>query len=882
MDELRAAEKLPTWLVRYTAYQDALAVEVEPGTYRTVVDEFLRQTFGARALDTSRIALESSPTAPRSIAIDVEEIHDESRKQPRTASFTPSFRRVVALPQAGRSFEMPPELNTNSPEMVAFYSFKGGVGRTTHLLAYLRAASEQRTKRRALIVDADLEAPGITALMRNETSVPNAEFSFIDLLSVLQSDESEDFHEALELAEYMTSKQVFSVTSRESSIEHFFIPAFRSEEQAMRLDIRPEHITSRPGKSWLLTEFLTKLGERLKVDVVLIDLRAGYSELSSPFLFDPRIRRIVVTTPSSQSIQGTTSVLRQLSKVSNALGWDRSVDPTVVLSFVLPELNQSRFEEEAIAAIRQSYMYPEGRDDESELQITVTSFAQELLYFSSVSQAIEKLESSSLVRRMNEFVEVDLRQKDVEFPGRHRQIDELRKQLTSLAEKMEYAESGKGDEFLHIAPVRTLARQYASAPPIAVVIGAKGSGKTYTFLQILRAKNWGNFIKRMNKTDQGDGALLWPVLHSRNLTSLAQSIVSEARNRALASTAATPLPTLSDIADAVRVALRTPDTDEVWWRQKWFEIFTHSLYPFTTATNAYAGELINHLRNTGQQLLLMIDGLEDLFPDIANSRTEQVALRALLQGVPNYLREVPDSPLGVLVLVRADLARTAITQNYGQFSRLYDAFALEWNEEEALRLAVWLARSAGMQSSLGSPKPPELLSTDEAKEELMLLWGPKLGSEKSREARSAEWIIAALSDFKGQIQARDLVRFLRYAAQESIGAESYDRILVPTAIRNAIRPCGIEKVQESLQEIPQLNAIFEKLKNVEDLRIPFDAVQANLNSEEIRFLHSVGMIAESDGEYYLPEIYRFGLGLRLAEGARPKVLSLARRASTFA
>ncbi len=170
------------------------------------------------------------------------------------------------------------------------------------------------------------------------------------------------------------------------------------------------------------------------------------------------------------------------------------------------------------------------------------------------------------------------------------------------------------------------------------------------------------------------------------------------------------------------------------------------------------------------------------------------------------------------------------------------------------------------------------MSAEEAKEALVPLWGPKLGSDRSREARSAEWVIAALSDFKGQIQARDLVRFLRHAAEESIGGTSQDRILAPAAIRNAIRPCGKAKIDESVQEIPQLNTIFNKLRGVHDLRIPFDALQANLTSEEVRFLQSVGMVAELNGEYYMPEIYRFGLGLRLSEGARPKVISLARRA----
>src|SRR5262249_47317488 len=152
--------------------------------------------------------------------------------------------------------------------------------------------------------------------------------------------------------------------------------------------------------------------------------------------------------------------------------------------------------------------------------------------------------------------------------------------------------------------------------------------------------------------------------------------------------------------------------------------------------------------------VFLFDGLEDIFPFLERKDVEQIALGALLQGVPNYLREVPDSPVGIVVFVRADLAKSAIRQNFGQFSQLYEPFALRWNEEEALRLAVWLAMEAGLNTSSITAKATELMSADEAKQALIAIWGRKLGPDNSREARTAEWVIAALSDFRGQIQAR--------------------------------------------------------------------------------------------------------------------------------
>lgn len=877
LESYRADKGLPDWLVRYTVYQDELDLELADGDKGQEVDDFLGVIFGARYADRA-IALESTPEFPRFIRVFVEESEDLEVSRKLGVQVPPTFRRIAALPESGGEFNVPDFPPDPSPQIIAFYSFKGGVGRTTHLLAYLQALSMAKEKRSALVIDADLEAPGITSLLSHESSLPAATFSFIDLLALAQSDSSAGWEESLGLATYFARRQVLGTSAQAGDPKSYYLPAFRSEEQAMRLDIRPEHLTGRSGQAWSLPTFLMRLAVNLEVDVVLLDLRAGYSELASPFLFDPRVKKMLITTPSSQSVDGTISILRQLSKIAKRTNPEIAQDPSVFVSFVLPELASSDFIGNIISRVQQSY--PELGTDKNwpSIQALTTPFAQELLYLDSFNDAMTKLAPSALTRRMIDLVEFDLPPKEHGVTADEVSIDGIRRQLTGLAEELEYAESGKGDRFLRIAPLRALAQQYPSAPPIAVIIGAKGAGKTYTYLQILRAGNWSGFVNEVSGGNAPEQTRLWPVLYSTNLSGKAQEIVKESRLKTTKDVDIGTYLNSIQVADLIREALSQTDTDETWWRHRWFQILAASMGLPTEPFNAAGGLIINHLRLKQKQLVVMVDGLEDLFPDLARNSTQQVALRSLIQGVPSYLKEVPDNPLGILVFIRADLARVAIPQNYGQFSRLYDAFALQWNEEEALRLAVWLADSAGVRRPEGlEGVPPERLTREEAKEALLPLWGRKLGTERSREARSAEWVIAALSDFKGQIQARDLVRFLRYSAEGSIQSSTADRVLNPTAIRNAIKPCSEKKIEEAVQEIPQLKAIFSKLLEVSDLRIPFDAVEANLSTEDIRFLQNVGVVAELDGKYYVPEIFRFGLGLRLSEGARPKVLSFARR-----
>jgi hypothetical protein len=89
-------------------------------------------------------------------------------------------------------------------------------------------------------------------------------------------------------------------------------------------------------------------------------------------------------------------------------------------------------------------------------------------------------------------------------------------------------------------------------------------------------------------------------------------------------------------------------------------------------------------------------------------------------------------------------------------------------------------------------------------EGLAPLWGRKLGADKSRQGRSNEWIIAALSDFNNQVQARDLVRLLQHSAENSIGSPWTDRVLAPGAIRAAVDNCSSGKVEEISQENAEL------------------------------------------------------------------------------
>jgi hypothetical protein len=185
------------------------------------------------------------------------------------------------------------------------------------------------------------------------------------------------------------------------------------------------------------------------------------------------------------------------------------------------------------------------------------------------------------------------------------------------------------------------------------------------------------------------------------------------------------------------------------------------------------------------------------------------------------------------------------------------------------------------------------LSLEDLTEQLQKLWGKRLGSDNSKEAYTVSWVFAALTDFNGRLQARDIVRFLHHAAKITIDNAkevqfdkwSASRLLPPQAIRRALKPCSEDKVKEVKEEYPAFRIWVEDTlsKNPAERRIPFAIEQFDMDQQTVRMLEELGVIYEDKekGEtarFYMPEIFREGLGFSLGQRARPRVLVLKRKA----
>jgi MinD-like ATPase involved in chromosome partitioning or flagellar assembly len=805
-----------------------------------------------------------------------------------------------------------PEPYTDNPSLIAFYSFKGGVGRTLNLAAYLFAlldkAKELNKSITVLVIDADLEAPGLTYWNAFEKQQPAV--SFIDFLEVFHYSPIER-----EKALSWFAKEVKKTPKNEGGSTVYFLPACRDDKQLLDTPILPEHLVRSTDGVWEYGNAIHRLGKVVGADYVFIDLRAGLSEISSPIIFDPRIKRFLVTTINEQSVRGTSLVLNQIGKVAPSeadVDDERYYDPSLVINMLKEEFRKLPMYFHAYDTFRDDYNQQEEEEglivSSKRLEIKDAFFAEELLYVNNWEEARSKLKATSLMENARKWAEIqsvanqsdesastNLHSEEASTNVHREEQSSLEAviSLRDLCRKYEYAEQGQGEDLLITEPLHNLATNFRDKLPHVLSIGAKGAGKTFNYIQLSRFKYWEKFLNRVdnkNHEPQLRKTYIFPLLESSNLQENAKIVINEARKELQGALGENFIEFKhSEYTTRIKEALDKQNWNEPQWTEFWVREIARAISVSSNTNIPNNLSSIDHeLKNKGLHIIFLFDGLEDIFRDIASSKEEQKALRALIDDLPKKLSEIRQSNLGIIIFLRRDFLKYTITQNLSQFENLYRSYDLSWDEDSFLRLVYWICS----ESQVINAKKNNIyeFSKENLKNELENLWGKKLGSDKSNEAYTASWIFAALTDFNGRLQARDIVRFLYNAAKITVDKANelqlekwfISRLLPPKAIRQALKPCSNKKVDEAKEEYPLFKTWVEnELPTHIEKKIPFAVEQFNMDQQTVRLLEEMGVIYEDKDKeeiarFYMPEIFREGLGFS-GTGARPRILALKRK-----
>ncbi|MDJ0797230.1 MAG: ParA family protein [Calothrix sp. MO_167.B12] len=903
--ETKYGSELPEGVVRIRCFSDALEIGISGEENKDNAANALKEWFKDwYQEDESIINFGLDDNA----ALPVEFITEE---QPclKDINVRPFWEEIVYVESESEEEKQTPnivklpEAYTENPSLIAFYSFKGGVGRTLHLAAHIFAlldrAKEVKKPINILVIDADLEAPGLTYWNRAEKQ--QASVCFIDFLEVYHYSPMER-EQTLDLF----AREVKKSPKYEGNSTIYFLPACINDEQLLDTPILPEHLVRSLDGTWECGNAIHSLGKAIGADYVLIDLRAGLSEISSPIIFDPRIERFLVTTINEQSVIGTSLVLKQIGRVvvqEEKVNAENYYDPSLIISMLTPELKSLPDFENILVQFQSTYLQPEEENLYStRLQIKETDFAQELLYITNWEDARLKLSQTTVMKVAREWADEQLgipaQQESLPSNTTENQLLEEVYKLRDLCQQYEYAEQGRGEDLLVTEPLKNLATHFLDELPHIVSIGAKGAGKTFNYIQLSRFKYWENFLNHINTITHEETPQtkthIFPFLESSNVKDNATTIINEARQEVI-STLGDGVSDFrpSEYRDRIKQAITSQDWSEPEWTKFWISQMAKAIgINLETNNSNILDSLNNELKNKGLRIIFLFDGLEDIFPNIASDDRQKTALKALIDDLPKKLSEIRQSNIGVIIFLRRDFLRYTITQNLKQFESLYRPYDLSWDQDSFLRLVFWICK----QSQIIGAKTVEnidSLSREELEDRLKELWGKKLGSDKSKEGYTCSWIFAALTDFNGRLQARDIVRFLYHAAAITVDKSkelqfekwSASRLLPPKAIRRALEPCSQKKVEEAQEEYPAFKIWVEKLAGYHpnERKIPFAVEDFEMNRETVTMLEGMGVIYEDKqkedaARFYIPEIFREGLGFSFSQRARPRVVVLKRKA----
>jgi cellulose biosynthesis protein BcsQ len=203
-------------------------------------------------------------------------------------------------------------------EIITFYSYKGGSGRSMALanIACLLADGEQvASRRRVLVIDWDLEAPGLQRFFQPYLSRTEAEIDvqlglidlFVDLESrtrgippSLEAPSDPSWAGGFDFSSYV-------IVSALPGLDVMKAGRFDSEYTKVITSFDWAGLYSRAP--WLFSWFTNELTDRYRY--ILVDSRTGETDASSICTSILHEKLVAVFTPNLQAIQG---VLRQVER----------------------------------------------------------------------------------------------------------------------------------------------------------------------------------------------------------------------------------------------------------------------------------------------------------------------------------------------------------------------------------------------------------------------------------------------------------------------------------------------------------------------------------------------------------------------------------------
>lgn len=190
-------------------------------------------------------------------------------------------------------------------QVISFYSYKGGVGRTIALIQ--TAYNLAKAGKRVLLLDLDIEAPSLHNIFaeRVNDELKGVKYGIIEYLyrAVVQKDKNQT------IDDIFCSLQLEDVAG-----EMMLIPALKTMDKDYIYQIGRLQ-TQQVQEQNVFKEIFEYAREVFDIDTIMIDTRAGFNQWGSLSLLSLSNQVIFVAYPNAENIEGLNAALEMMENV---------------------------------------------------------------------------------------------------------------------------------------------------------------------------------------------------------------------------------------------------------------------------------------------------------------------------------------------------------------------------------------------------------------------------------------------------------------------------------------------------------------------------------------------------------------------------------------
>lgn len=787
-------------------------------------------------------------------------------------------------------------------KVVTFYSFKGGLGRTTSLV--MSALQLARKGRTIVLVDFDLEAPGLSTLLPPENNeTPN--YGLIDYL--IESNIYLKSSIEIDINDYIYSFRDKQLIGNNGG-QVYILPASKLTieksddylEKMGRVDFGTPNYQNINNP---ISQMLQQVTDRFKPDFILLDARTGINDVGGLTLTNFTDLACLLFYGNEQNIAGMKIVLPKVI--------DAEV-PFLLINSPVP-ITEEESKEELEFYLENSYnvlleseyysdyipdLYDESADHYP-INISYDSSAVLINSNNKLKRLLDNSGSSNgyydIAEQISSFFGEELGLKILEnYSNRSSILRELSEIMTGTLAASEN-EFNTSEELINkFFPLRE--HRFIFDPEKFLILGPKGSGKTALF-SVLEHRNYAEKLASyLGLTTESTQKTHWVT----GLKGLKQSIEfpSSANFESLGS---------EDDVDVFRrywriLAIRSihkqvdieipsifSDISEVLTvpNSKLRELSKDLL--LSEKLEDYLNALDTTLGQNDKKVSIIYDGLDVL---LKNKNYRGKMISALISLWYEYISRYQN--IGVKIFLREDIFRNEVKDIADKVKLGNYSERLSWSYDSLLSMVYkrMIQQSDSLAKlfeetlrPLGITVPYDervgyvpRVDTEINKAILKILIGERMGTGKA--AFTYNWIRNHLADTNEQIVPRSILTLFASAARKE--AEQIElfpsRILIKSRnLQNVMAEVSKDRVTDLLEEYDEYEKIFTSLReyvpNFPASESEFKSalrscgVPQNREQSTIDDLVSIGAMKPYQRKkndpirYHIPDIFLIGLGL---------------------